>query len=214
MTRYTEAEQENRNFSIEEFVSFANPSKPIPLLFDQSHVSGSTGMKDDKTWFDVVLKTAITIEDLGYSVFPLGIVRVGGMVDEGNLMEYYNREDEIRHKAYQLQYQKVKGIFQPNVALYVPGCFCCGADSRVMKDYKDGKLGFVAPREHLLGIGPNGEQWGDLGECRALPKTFPNWNDIGGKLAVRDVSQIKEDARKYFAPSKEGNFYRILLDLD
>lgn len=214
MTRYTQAEQENRNFSLEEFVSFANPSKPIPLLFDQSHVSGSNGMRKDKTWFDVVLKTASTIEDLGYSVFPLGIVRVGGVVDdEGNLIQYQNKEDETRHKASQLQYQKVKGIFQPNVALYVPGCFCCGADSNVMRDYKDGKLGFVAPREHLLGIGPGGEKWGDLGECRALPTTFPNWNDIGGKLAVRDVSQIKEEAREYFAPAKDGNFYRILLDL-
>lgn len=205
MARSTQAEKENRNFSIEEFVSFANPSKPIPLLFDQLDVSGSAGMRKGKTWFDVVLKTASAVKELGYSVFPLGIVRVGGIADsEGNIIEYRNKADETRHKASQLQYEKVRGIFQPNVALYVPGCFCCGADSNVMKDYKDGKLGFVAPREHLLG---------EEGECRALPPTFPNWNEIGGKLAVRDISQIKEEVREYFAPVEDANFYRILVDL-
>ncbi len=222
MTRYTEAEQENRNFSIEEFLNFANPSKPIPLIFHPSRANDSLGITDDKTWFDIVSHTIDTVENLGYFAFPLGIERMADFVDhDGNVIERRTEYDKFIQKASRFQYKKIKEIFQiEDIALYVPGCFCCGADPTILRDYHNGKLGFVAPSEHLLGYGLDKEKfirkgWVGEGETRALPQIHPNhWNDTKGKLAVKDISQIKEEVRKYFAPAEEGNFYRILLDLD
>ncbi|MFH1452063.1 MAG: hypothetical protein ABIF88_02725 [archaeon] len=113
--------------------------------------------------------------------------------------------EELRESSskIQLPWDIARQDFETDIALYIPGCFCCGAEKGIYEEFSKGKLGVIAPAGHYRS---------SEGGRYILPgKIQRDLRDLTGKFAVRDISRVKEEKRKYWAEPQDANFFRVAI---